>query len=217
MKKIISVICAAVLCLSLCSCSVIYGMFGISSDYRTEPAIAYPEADGETAAALADMISMLTLGSPELPEFKDVVSAMDKCRDSVLFYMLGHNYGKYTGDLKRLDEASEKYPQMTVTNLIPAVEFEATVYKYFGGFRKISNASGQLFVYLDRISAYTAVTVPDVGQVDVNITSLVETEHTYRFNVTCSLGDVTSDEYSVIVVKREDGSMYFDRVTLPEE
>ena len=120
-KKIVALAVVAVISFSLVSCS----LFG--HDYGTEEIVAILETDGEVALELADMISMLSVNSPVIPTFSGAGEAMEYCRDSVLYYMLMKSYGKYTGDIKKLDAAVDAYPHMQITNLIPAREFEETV------------------------------------------------------------------------------------------
>ena len=165
--------------------------------------------DGEVALELCDMTRMLTVNSPIMPEFDDIGEAMEKCRDSVLYYMLTRNYGKYTGDIDKLDHAVAEYPRMQITNLIPAREFEETVYASFGGTKKITNEDGRLFVYLEKVAAYTSVTMLDEDPVSVDVTSLGETENTYRMTFRCEAGGITSPEYRAIFMKRDDGTVYF--------
>ena len=205
MSLIKRLIAAAILVTTLSSCS-----FG--AEYSEEPAKRELPTDGEVADELSDMVQMLTVNSPLLPEFEDIEDAMEFCRDSVLFYMLAENYGKYSGNIEKLDAAVAEYPQMQITNLIPAREFEETVYTAFGGTRKIDNESGRLFIYLDKVAAYTSVTMLDTERVKVSILDLVETENTYRMRVRCRAGDVESPEYRIIFVKREDGTAYFHSV-----
>ena len=123
------------------------------------------------------------------------------------------NYGKYTGDIEKLDAAVAAYPRMQITNFIPAREFEETVYSVFGGTRKVTNESGRLFVYLDKVTGYTSVTILDTKPVDVSVKSLTETENTYRMRFSCSSESVTSPEYDAIFIKRDDGTVYFYSVS----
>ncbi len=202
MGRILAIVFAAVL---LTSC---VGRI----DYSEEASVKTLASDSEIAEELCDMLRMLTVNSPILPEIRDIDDVMESCRDSVLYYMLTKNYGKYTGDIEKLDAAVAEYPQMQITNLVPAREFEETVYASFGGTRKISNKSGRLFVYLDEIAAYTSVTMVDEDPISVEIFELVETENTYRMSFRCSAGEIVSDTYRGIFVKRDDGTVYFDSV-----
>lgn len=180
--------------------------------YAEESVTREHYAESDIAHELCEMMRMLTVNSPIMPEFEGIGEAMEQCRDSVLYYMLTKNYGKYTGDIDRLDAAVAEYPQMQIMSLIPAREFEETVYTAFGGTRKISNESGRLFVYLDRIAAYTSVTMLDADPIEVDVISLGETENTYRMRCRCSADEVTSPEYQVIFIKRDDGTVYFHSV-----
>lgn len=206
LKKVLSVILA---CVILCSCS-----FGV--EYSEESVKRTHPNDGEVAIKLSEMLRMLTVNSPILPQFDDIDKAMTECRDAVLFYMLTENYGKYTGDIEKLDAAVAEYPKMQITNLIPAREFEETVYTAFGGTKKIENESGRLFVYLEKVAMYTSVTMLDSDPIDVKVLELVETENTYRMRVKCSAGEVESPEYRVIFIKRDDGTVYFYSVSETE-
>ncbi len=202
MRRVVRAVLAVVLCVILSSCS-----FGV--EYSEENVKRELPTDGELASELAEMIRMLTVNSPMLPEFKEIDAAMESCRDSVLFYMLAESFGKYSGNIEKLDAAVAEYPLMQITNLIPAREFEETVYTAFGGAKKISNESGRLFVYLDKVAAYTSVTMLDPDPIEVSVLQLSETENTYRMRVKCSADDVESPEYTVIFVKRDDDTVYF--------
>ncbi len=197
--RAILAVMTAILCLTACS-------GGGFAEEETKRTLA---SDSNEAETLCEMLRMLTVNSPILPEFENIGEAMKSCRDSVLYYMLTKNYGKYTGDIERLDAAVAEYPQMQITNLIPAREFEETVYTAFGGTRKITNESGRLFVYLDRVAAYTSVTMLDEDPISIDVLELEETENTYRMRFRCFAGDVTSPEYRAIFVKRDDGTAYF--------
>lgn len=206
------ILAALVIAATLCGCSAVADMFGVGGSYADEAVIANPDADSEAALMLCDMVRMLSVNSPVIATFDSVTEAMEKCRDSVLYYMLTKNYGKYTGDIEKLDAASVAYPQMQIANFIPAREFEETVYKNFGGNRRIGNEGGTLFIYLEKVSGYTSVSMLDYDPIDVEILELSETEHTYRMRIRNSLGGITSPEYSIMFIKRDDGTAYFRHV-----
>ena len=195
----------------LCSCSAIGGLFG-QNKYDNEAVVRILPTDGEEAETLSEMVRMLSVNSPIIPEFDGIGEAMKSCRDSVLNYMLLKNYGKYTGNIEKLDAAVAEYPQMQITNLIPAREFEETVYAAFGGNWKISNESGRLFIYLDKVSSYTSVTVLNSDPISIEVIELAETENTYRMRVKNTVGDIVSPEYSIVFIKRDDGTAYFKSV-----
>ncbi len=199
-----------VLCLLAAVC-ILVSCAG-KKDYATEPIVKTVDPDSEIVGELCGMLRMLTVNSPILPEVQSIDDAMESCRDSILYYMLVENYGKYTGDIEKLDLAVAEYPQMQITNLIPAREFEETVYAAFGGTRKISNKSGRLFVYLERVAAYTSVTMVDEDSILIDVSDMVETENTYRMIFRCIAGDVVSEDYRAVFIKRDDGSAYFHSV-----
>lgn len=203
-RRVFAALLGLVLATALCACA--------PSGYGRESVKTSLPLDGEVAEELCKMLRMLTVNSPIMPEFDSITEAMEKCRDSVLYYMLTENYGKYTGDIEKLDSAAAEYPQMQIANLIPAREFEETVYTSFGGTRKITNESGRLFVYLDKIAAYTSVSILEFEQIDMTLSELSETDNTYRMRFTCSAGEITSPEYTAVFVKRDDGTVYFSQV-----
>lgn len=206
--------CAAALLVAavLAGCSAVSNVFGVGGGYENESVISSPEYDSEAALMLCDMVRMLSVNSPVIATFDNVSEAMEGCRDSVLYYMLTKNYGKYTGDIEKLDAASEAYPQMQIANFVPAREFEETVYKNFGGNRRIGNESGKLFVYLEKVSGYTTVSMLEYDPMNIEILELSETEHTYRMRIKNSLGDIVSPQYDMLFVKRDDGTVYFKYV-----
>lgn len=181
-------------------------------DYSAESVTAEHDPNGEKAKELSGYVLMLTLDRPFLPEIDGSQDAIERCRDSLLNYMLVNNYSRYTGNIKLLDNAAEYYPYMKITDVIPSREFEETFYRFFGGSVKISGKSGEYFMYLDKINAYTSLSVPQVKDICVDTLGLSETENTYRMRVTLTLGEVTSPAYDIVMIKREDKTVYFNSV-----
>lgn len=181
-------------------------------DYSAESVTAEHDPNGEKAKELSGYVLMLTLDRPFLPEIDGSQDAIERCRDSLLNYMLVNNYSRYTGNIKLLDSAAEYYPYMKITDVIPSGEFEETFYRFFGGSVKISGRSGEYFMYLDKINAYTSLSVPQVKDICVDTLGLSETENTYRMRVTLTLGEVTSPAYDIVMIKREDKTVYFNSV-----
>ena len=159
------------------------------------------------------MIKVLSVNTPVLPEFDSANKAVEQCRDSVLNYMLCTGFSMYTGNPELMDEATVAYPGLRLLTVIPAEDFEDFVYTYFGGNTKLSHKSSKLFTYLDKVEAYTAISVPVESSINVNVISCERTEKTYRMTFQNSLGDVTSPVYKTLIIVREDGSMYFKYLT----
>lgn len=178
-------------------------------DYYGEKVLTVHEADGEIARSLAEMTRTLTVTSPILTPFRGAKEAADACRDAVLGQMLGENYARYAGNPALLKKAEEAYPGMQISILIPADDFESVIYATFGGSEKIINKTGDLFVYLDRVRAYTTALPPVESDVEITVLSCEETARTYRLRFYNTLGDVTSPTYFALLIKREDGSLYF--------
>lgn len=221
-KNMLCRICASllsvcILAVSLTSCgdrwnSLLSQMGFETHDYESEKTVRVLENDGESALEFSEYLMMLTMTSPYLPEIENARDAVTNCRDSLLNYMLTDNYSRYTGNLQLLDEAQEAYPHMKIMNLIPAEEFEKTFYKFFGGSVKLTRKSGEYFVYLDKVGAYTSVSEPQTKDISVEVTEIYRTKNTYRMKARLTLGENTSPEYDIMLIRREDSSVYFAKV-----
>ena len=215
MFKRVFLVFAVLSAVFLTSCTFVdefSGLLGFDSyDYENETVVGSLETDGETGEKIKDMIRMLSIDSAELPEFDDMKDAARLCRDSMLNYMLNKNYQRYAGNPKLIEKASELYPEYTITQIIPASDYEAMMYEYFGGSVKISHGDGEIFKYLSKAASYIPSGVPFGGDYDIEITSLEETENTYRVSFTCSADDA-SEKYFALIIKREDETLYFKSV-----
>ncbi len=178
-------------------------------DYEGEEILETHDGESETAAELAEMLKILTIHSPVLTPFNGANEAMESCRDSVLNYMLNESYAKYTGNITLLDQVKDAYPHMQVSAIIPAEDFENTVYTYFGGRQKIKNVGSTLFVYLEKVHAYITVAQPQESSVQFEIQKIEETENTYRVYFYCTLHEEVSPAYKALIIKRDDGNSYF--------
>ncbi len=216
MKKILLAVLIVAAILPLSSCAMtneFLATLGFDThDYEGEEIIETYEGTSEKADEMRNMVRTLSINSPQIPTFDGSKDAAAKCRDSLLNYMLNSQYTKYTGNLDLLDEASEEYPYLKVATIIPAEDFEDEAYRYFGGKQKVQNESGNLFIYLDKVNAYTTAATPVESKIDIECISLIETENTFRFRFRCSLGEETSDEYFALIIKRADDSCYFKYV-----
>ena len=204
----------AVLCLSmvwaLCSCNAVAGIvdrLGFDTyDYMSETVHTTHAPDSDTAVELSKMIRILT---PTLTEFDSMREAISAYRDTVLTYMLESEYARYSGNVALIEEAVKAYPEYQVTQIIPASDFESTMYRYFGGTVKISHKDGYRFRYLKKVEAYISPTAPAQNTDKVDILTVAETDKTYQVTFTVTEGDIVSPEYFVLIIKREDGTLYF--------
>lgn len=216
MKRIIVVLMLVCAMAALSSCSVkneFLATLGFDThDYEGEAVIQTYDGESEKAEEMREMIRTLSVNSPYIPTFDGSKDAVSKCRDSLLNYMLNTQYTKYTGNLDLLDKAIEEYPYLKVATVIPAEDFEDEAYRYFGGKQKVQNESGNLFTYLDKVSAYTTVTTPVESKIEIECIALEETINTFRFKFRCSLGDEISEDYFALIIKRADESCYFKYV-----
>lgn len=214
MKKLRCVAFAAAIlavCAMLCSCATesLLAKLGFDThDYAHEPTVTVHDPNGEAGQSIASMLRILYVDSPYLTAFDGTSEAVDLYKDSVLNYMVSYNYAKYTGT-SLIDEATEAYPHMTITTMIPAEDFENTMYTYFGGSVKIINSNGRIFSYLEKVNGYTPVTKPQSTRVVTEIRSVEETENTYRVVFVNRIDDTVSPEYFTMIIKREDGTAYF--------
>lgn len=199
------------MCTVLCSCAMesLLAKLGFDThDYASESTVAVHDADSEIGQSIASMLRILYVNSPYLTSFEGTSEAVDLYKDSVLNYMVSHEYAKYTGT-SLIDEATEVYPHMTITTMIPAEDFENTMYTYFGGSVKIINSNGRIFSYLEKVNGYTPVTKPQPTRVATEIYGIEETENTYRVVFVNMIDDIVSPEYFTMIIKRDDGTAYF--------
>ncbi|MBE6563651.1 MAG: hypothetical protein E7660_07970 [Ruminococcaceae bacterium] len=181
-------------------------------DYESESVITYHASDSDVALQLAEMVKILSVNNPMVPEFENTGDAVSECRDAILNYMLCTSFAKYTGNPDLINKAAAEYPQFQLLSIIPGEDYEDFVYTYFGGNTKLSHKSSTLFTYLEKVQAYTALTVPVEYKVNINILSCEETEKTYRISFQNTLDEVTSPVYKALIIKREDGSCYFKKL-----
>ncbi len=215
MKRIAAALLLLALLFSLSSCRAFGEMsraigFG-DPDYSDETVIRQVPLDGEIAAEITSMIKMLSIDSVKLPEFSSTKDAITLCHDSLLNYMLYTDYAKYAGNPDLLADVDEEYPDLAVSQIIPASEFESMMYCCFGGTVKISHGDTRAFKYLPRVEAYIPIGHPISDAYDVTLIEIKETRNTYRVSFECTNGKRTM-RYSSTLVKREDGTFYFASV-----
>lgn len=201
----------AVLCLAMMtSCSIVTELvdkLGFDTyDYMSEEVHTTYDTDSDVAATLAGMIQILV---PTLSPFDNMNEAISAYRDAVLTYMLESEYARYSGNMTLIAQATEAYPEYQISEIIPAADFEATMYRYFGGSVKISHKDSSRFRYLSKVQAYIALSSPISDDSQVRITSIGETDKTWRVTFTVVQGQVESDPYFVLIIKRDDGTLYF--------
>lgn len=201
-------------------CAVVFSSCGLidklgfdTYDYMNEKVTESHGCEGEVADNLKEIIGILITDSPELATFSDMSGAIKNYRDEVLTYMLQNGYSKYSGNTELIEKAEQEYPQYHVTQVIPEEEFEATMYRVFGGSVKLTHKSGDRFEYLEKVGAYISPVFQETGALYPRITYIGETDKTYRvrFYVASDDGDV-SDEYFALVIKRDDGTMYIKKL-----
>lgn len=199
------VICVFML---LSSCAV-YDILGIDThDYGAEESIAVLGADSAVAEEFLSIVPIMVQNSPYLYEFDTPTEAADLYRNSILCFVLARNFAKYNANVELIEQTREYYPEYELTTVIPALDFESTVYRYFGGTSSVSNGSTELFTYLDKVDAYVSVGIGVDSDADVSIKELYETENTYVCRFSCSMNGETSPVYKALIMKREDGTFY---------
>ena len=187
----------------------IRGMFGLDvNDYFTEPPLRQLQADGATAVLLSNIVTILVSDSIHLVPFSGTSEAVRIYRDAILNDMLRDDYSRYTGNREALDAVERAYPYLSAATLISRDDFENVVFRYFGG-TSVSHRSGDAFSYLKRAKYYTSPLQARACIADVNILELYETKHTYRMQFTLTAGGETSNVYTAVFVKRNDGSCYW--------
>ncbi len=206
--RLITTAWVLLLTVMLCGCSI-YDVLGIDThDYKAEQSIAVLKEDGAVADALYDMIPMMVQNTPYLFEFDTPSEAAELYRDGILCFVLARNFSKYNANNELISQIREEYPAYEITTVIPAVDFESTVYRYFGGTDSVGNRSTELFTYLDKVDAYISVGIGVDSSAVINISELYETENTYVCTFNCEMNGETSNEYRLLLIKREDGTFY---------
>ena len=135
--------------------------------------------------------------------------------DETLFYM------KYSGNTALIRKAEQAYPEYHITQIIPEGEFEATMYRCFGGDVKITHKNGERFFYLPKVNAYISPVMPEDSGLRARIVSIDETNRTWRvrFQVLPEDGEADRDTvtYFALVIKREDGTLYIKKLLTEED
>ena len=206
MKKLIFELLSLAMCLLAVSCAD-----SGESEYLAEEMTGKLEEGTDEWNSLEDMLPMLTVDSIEIPEFDSMHESINLFRDSVLNYLSCKNYRRYAGNSELLETLREEYPGLDPISAISKNEFEAEMYRAFGGKVKITHESTKLFTYLDRSYVYVPVTAPIEGGIDFTLLSAEETENTYRIEFAVT-EDKNSSDYFAMLIKREDGSCYFSMV-----
>ena len=177
-------------------------------DYLSEPKIAEHDSESAIATELYDMIPMMVQNSPYLSEFDTPADAAELYRNGILCFILERNFSKYNANVELIAETREMYPTYEITTVIPALDFESTVYRYFGGTASVGNVSTKLFTYLDKVDAYVSVGIGVDSSAEIDIVELYETENTYVCRFSCEMNGEKSDVYRLLLMKREDGTFY---------
>ena len=187
----------------------IRGLFGIdTNDYFAETPLRQLQPDGATAAMLSNMVTIVVSDSIQLSPFSGTGEAVRLYRDAILNDMLRDDYSRYTGNRQSLDDVARTYPYFSAATLIAKDDFENVVFRFFGG-TTVSHKSGDAFSYLTRAGYYTSPLQARECIAKLNILELYETEHTYRMHFTLTANGETSEVYTAVFVKRNDGSCYW--------
>ena len=207
-----------VLCIFvLSSCSLIDKLGFDTYDYMGEKVTGTHDTNGECAEMIAGILDVLITDKTSLPTFDKMGDAINEYRDAVLMYMLKEGYAKYSGNTELIAKAEAAYPEYTISQIIPVSEFEATMYRYFGGNVKITHKDGERFKYLPKVSAYISPAVTESAELAPEITEIYETEKTYRVRfrvLSTTPGSASSEEYFALIIKRDDGTLYFKKLLL---
>jgi hypothetical protein len=224
MKRYIKIICLVLIMLETAalfsSCGIydkVADKLGFDTyDYMSEKVTAVLPTEGSDAEICRDVIKVLISNSGYLSTFDNMAEAIDLYSDSVLTYMLETAYSKYSGNSELLKKAAEQYPELGITVIIPASEYENTMYRFFGGDVKIINKDRDKFTYLSKINAYTTMFHPEFSNLKADIIYLAETERTYRVRFRAVAAEewdgMVYPEYFALIIKREDGTYYIKKL-----
>lgn len=217
MKKYL-VLALALVTVLLSSCSVLDSFFsGIgydTHDYSVESVIGKAEEGSEKWKEICEMLRILPLDSIHLEKSEGMRDLVSNHKESLLNYMLSRNFEMYAGNSSVLDEINESHPDMNAVYAIPKEDYESEAYRYFGGNIKITHSESPLFAYLEDYGVYVPATGPVRQNIDIRLISADETENTFKLEFSLSSDD-RQENYRAIIVKRDDGTMYFKAI-MPE-
>lgn len=196
----------------LTSCGLVDKLGFDTYDYMSEDIIRILDPESEKTEELENLLDILITDSPQLTTFESMGEAIKAYRDAVLSYMLETGYSKYSGNTELINKAAKEYPGYNITQIIPESEFEATMYRCFGGNVKITHSDGIKFKYLSGVGAYISSVFPEDSGYAPEITYLAETEKTYRIRFCVVSDENKSDEYFALVIKRDDGTLYIKKL-----
>ena len=183
-------------------------VFGLDTvNYESESTFQALPPDGEVSEEMCDIVEILLSGSMDLSTFHSTAQVVRYYRDAILNAMLCDSYSRYVGNSQLVGRVQEAYPHMRLCTVIPAEDFENTVFRYFGG-TSVSHGSGELFSYLSRANVYTAPVQPRESDLQIVVVRAEETAHTYRLIFTLTDGVQSSRVYTAVFVKRADASFY---------
>ncbi len=187
----------------------IRGIFGLDvNDYLSEAPLRQLQPDGAAATRLSNIVTIVVSDSIQLTPFSGTSEAVRIYRDAILNDMLRDDYSRYTGNREAVDAVARAHPYLSAATLISKNDFENVVFRFFGG-TSVSHKDGGAFSYLSRAGYYTSPLQARECVAEVNILELYETEHTYRMQFVLTANGETSDVYTAVFVKRDDGSCYW--------
>lgn len=177
-------------------------------DYIAEAVEAECEVNGALADSLSETIRIVLGNGIHLEGFQTTAQAVGLYRDRILNYMLCTNYARYTGNEAAIEAVESVYPRTVVSTLISTDDFESTVYRFFG-MGSVDHKNSGAFQYLSKAGYYTSPLCAREAETVLRVLSLHETANTYRMQFVLSNGEETSEPYTALFVKREDGSCYW--------
>ncbi len=209
----------AVFTIIFTSCSIADTLGFDTYDYMSETVTKVHDVNSEEAGVIEELLEILVTDSASLPTFENMEDAIDEYRDAVLFYMLETEYAKYSGNTDLIQKAMKVYPEYVISQIIPVNDFEATMYRYFGGDVKITNKNGNRFKYLSKVDAYVCPALTKYPEYVPVITAISESDKTYRvnFHVASEDNSTISEEYFALIIKRDDGTLYFKKLLPADE
>lgn len=180
--------------------------------YRAEPVINTLDPESDEALALSDTLENFLSGTVYLKEFRNGNQAARIYRDELLNSLMRRNYPSYVGNPALNAAVNTAYPHITTSVLIPQGDFEAVV-SHCLGLSSVSNGNGKSFSYLPRAACYIPPQQARALTVRLSISSLEESENTYRLSFRLEDAEGQSACYCAMFVKRDGGSPYLKSLT----
>ncbi len=202
MKKITAIVLLLTACFSLFACS------DNLSDKYAEQQVEGIVTDEEILQTLVSVCECIGY-TDEIVCFEEWDDVSESYSKILLDYLSSKYYEKYSANNELFASLAEHYPTLSVNTVIPEADYENSVYRCFGGYRRVEHVTLPEYSYLPKINAYLAIGEKYSERVECTAVFCEETKDTYRFRARYE----NRGEYLIVLVKRDEGEPYIISVS----